>query len=155
MTNTITFNQPARRVFTAVKHVLQTTDEFKRVEYDEDNFVLTASHGWSLIPTGQNIKIRVVAKGTQTTDVIIESKNKIFINIFGLPQSKRNVQTLSDFIQNRVYKLCSDEDIKLNRRWFYALLKDLPNTQWRMGELVFHSVGYKYFSPSSGYAWPW
>ena len=116
MTNTITFNQPARRVFTAVKHVLQTTDEFKRVEYDEDNFVLTASHGWNLIPTGQNIKIRVVAKGTQTTDVIIESKNKIFINIFGLPQSKRNVQTLSDFIQNRVYKLCSDEEIRLNRR---------------------------------------
>ena len=73
-------------------------------------------NGWSLIPTGQNIKIRVVAKGTQTTDVIIESKNKIFINIFGLPQSKRNVQTLSDFIQNRVYKLCSDEEIKLNRR---------------------------------------
>ena len=116
MTNSLTFNQPARRVFTAVKHVLQTTDEFNRVEYDEDNFVLTASHGWSLIPTGQNIKIRVVAKGTQTTDVIIESKNKIFINIFGLPQSKRNVQTLSDFIQNRVYKLCSDEEIKLNRR---------------------------------------
>ena len=115
MTNTLTFNQPARRVFTAVKHVLQTTDEFKHVEYDEDIFVLTASHGWSLIPTGQNIKIRVVAKGTQTTDVIIESKNKIFINIFGLPQSKRNVQTLSDFIQNRVYKLCSDEEIRLER----------------------------------------
>ena len=116
MTNTLTFEQPARRVFTAVKHVLQTTEEFKRVKYDEDNFVLTASHGWSLIPTGQNIRIRVVAKGTQTTDVIIESKNKIFINIFGIPQSKRNVQTLSDFIQNRVYKLCSDEEIKLNRR---------------------------------------
>ena len=111
MTNTITFEQPARRVFAAVKHVLQTTEEFKRVGYDEDNFVLTASHGWSLIPTGQNIRIRVVAKGTQTTDVIIE----IFINIFGLPQSKRNVQTLSDFIQNRVYKLCSDEEIKLRR----------------------------------------
>ena len=116
MTNTLTFAQPARRVYTAVKHVLQTTDEFKRVECDEEHFVLTASHGWSLIPTGQNIKIRVVAKGTQTTDVIIESKNKIFINIFGLPQSKRNVQTLSDFIQNRVYKLCSDEEIKFNRR---------------------------------------
>ena len=95
--------------------MLQTTSEFKRVECDEDTFVLTASHGWSLIPTGQNIRVRVVAKGTQTTDVIIESKNKIFINIFGLPQSKRNVQTLSDYIQNRVYKLCSDEEIKLRK----------------------------------------
>ena len=115
MTTTLSFQQPARRVYTAVKHVLQTTSGFKRVECDEDNFVLTASHGWSLIPTGQNIRIRVVARGTQATDVIIESKNKIFINIFGLPQSKRNVQTLSDYIQNRVYKLCSDEEIKLRK----------------------------------------
>lgn len=113
MTTTLIFQQPARRVFTAVKHVLQTTSEFKRVECDEGHFVLTASHGWSLIPTGQNIRVRVVAKDTQTTDVIIESKNKIFINIFGLPQSKRNVQTLSDYVQNRMYKLCSDEEIKL------------------------------------------
>lgn len=88
-----------------------TIDEFRRVECDERNFVLTASHGWSLIPTGQNIRIRAVAKGTQTTDVIIESKNKVFINIFGIPQSKRNVQILSDYIQNRVYRLCSDEEL--------------------------------------------
>ena len=116
MTNTIGFDQPARRVYTAVKHVSQTTKEFNRVQCDEDNFVLTASHGWSLIPLGQNVRIRVVAKGTQTTDVIIESKAKIFINLFSIPQNKRNVQELSDYIQNRVYKLCSDEEIKLNRR---------------------------------------
>ncbi|MCQ2323727.1 MAG: hypothetical protein MJZ53_02600 [Paludibacteraceae bacterium] len=81
------------------------------MECDERHFELIASHGWSLIPTGQNIRIRVVAKGTQTTDVIIESKNKVFINIFGIPQSKRNVQILSDYIQNRVYRLCSDEEL--------------------------------------------
>lgn len=114
MTSTLTFSQPARRVYTCVKHVLQTADDFKRVNCDEEHFVLTASHGWSLIPTGQNIRIRVVAKGTQSTDVIIESKNKIFINIFGVPQSKRNVQELSDYIQNRVYRLCSDEELHLN-----------------------------------------
>lgn len=116
MTTTLTFQQPARRVYTAVKHVLQTTKEFNRVQCDEDNFVLTASHGWSLIPLGQNVRIRVVAKGTQTTDVIIESKAKIFINLLSIPQNKRNVQELSDYIQNRVYKLCSDEEIKLNQR---------------------------------------
>ena len=116
MTTTLTFQQPARRVYTAVKHVLQTTKEFNRVQCDEDNFVLTASHGWSLIPLGQNVRIRVVAKGTQTTDVIIESKAKIFINLLSIPQNKRNVQELSDYNQNRVYKLCSDEEIKLNQR---------------------------------------
>ena len=115
MTSTLTVPHPARRVFACVKHVLQTTDDFKRVRYDEDNFVLTASHGWRLIPTGQDIRIRVVAKGTQTTDVIIESKAKIFINLLAIPQNKRNVQELSDYIQNRVYKLCSNEEIKLRR----------------------------------------
>lgn len=115
MTSTLTFPQPARRVFACVKHVLQTTEDFQRVRYDEDNFVLTASHGWSLIPTGQNIRIRVVAKGTQTTDVIVESKAKVFINLLAIPQNKRNVQELADYIQNRVYKLCSDEEIKLRR----------------------------------------
>ena len=115
MTSTLTFPQPARRVFACVKHLLQTTNDFKHVRYDEDNFVLTASHGWSLIPTGQNIRIRVVAKGTQTTDVIVESKAKAFINLLAIPQNKRNVQELADYIQNRVYKLCSDEEIKLRR----------------------------------------
>ena len=115
MTSTLTFPQPARRVFGCVKHVLQTTDDFKCVRYDEDKFVLTASHGWRLIPTGQDIRIRVVAKGMQTTDVIIESKAKVFINLLAIPQNKRNVQELSNYIQNRVYKLCSDEEIKLYR----------------------------------------
>ena len=80
MKTTLTFPQPARRVFACVKHVLQTTDDFKHVRYDEDNFVLIASHGWRLIPTGQDIRIRVVANGTQTTDVIIESKNSLTIS---------------------------------------------------------------------------
>lgn len=33
--HTLTFSHPARRVYTAVKHVMQTTDEFRRVECDE------------------------------------------------------------------------------------------------------------------------
>jgi len=44
MTNTLTFNQPIRRVFTAVKHVMQSTSEFHRVECDEQAFVITASY---------------------------------------------------------------------------------------------------------------
>jgi len=64
MTNTLTFNQSIRRVYTAVKHVMQSTSEFRRVECDEQSFVITASHGWSLIPTGQNNRIRAMGKGT-------------------------------------------------------------------------------------------
>lgn len=29
--------------------------------------------------------------------------------------NKKNVQSLEDYIRNEVYKLCSDEEIKLNR----------------------------------------
>lgn len=114
-TQTLTFPQPARRVYTAVKHVVQTAGEFRHVECDDRNFRIVASHGWSLIPTGQDIRIRVVATSTTETEVIIESKAKVFLNLFAIPQNKENVNTLSDYIRNRVNMLCSDEEIKLRR----------------------------------------
>ena len=109
------FSQPARRVYTVVKHVIQNTPGMKRVKCDDDRFIVTASHGWSLIPLGENVKIRVVADGTQETDVHIESKGKILINPFSISKNKANVQELSDYIKNRVGKLCSDEEIKLRK----------------------------------------
>lgn len=112
---TLTFPQPARRVYTAVKHAVQTAGEFRHVECDDRNFRIVASHGWSLIPTGQDIRIRVVATSTTETEVIIESKAKVFLNLFAIPQNKENVNTLSDYIRNRVNMLCSDEEIKLRR----------------------------------------
>ena len=114
-TQTLIFSQPARRVYTAVKHVVQTAGEFRHVECDDRNFRIVASHGWSLIPTGQDIRIRVVATSSMETEVIIESKAKGFLNLFAIPQNKENVNTLSDYIRNRVNMLCSDEEIKLRR----------------------------------------
>lgn len=108
------FPQPARRVYTAVKHVIQNTPGMKRVKCDDERFIVTASHGWSLIPLGENVKIRVVADGTQETDVFIESKGKIPLNPLVIGRNKVNVQELSDYIKNRVGRLCSDEEIKLH-----------------------------------------
>ena len=59
-----------------------------------------ASHGISLIPLGENVKIRVVACGAEETTVIIESSAKVFLNFFA--SNKENVQTLSDYINNAV-----------------------------------------------------
>lgn len=115
MKTTLTFPQPARRVFACVKHVLQTTDDFKCVRYDEDNFVRIAWLASYSYRTKHPHSRGSQSKGTQTTDVIIESKAKVFINLLAIPQNKRNVQELSDYIQNRVYKLCSDEEIKLRK----------------------------------------
>lgn len=109
----IRFSQTARSVYTAVKHVIQNTPGMTRVKCDDERFIVTASHGWSLIPLGENVKIRVVADGTQETDVYIESKGKIPLNPLVIGRNKVNVQELSDYIKNRVGRLCSDEEINL------------------------------------------
>lgn len=110
---TLHFTQPARRVYSAVKHVVQNTPGMKRIKCDDQRFIVSASHGWSLIPLGENVRVRVVADGTQETDVYIESKGKIIINPLVIPQNKTNIQELSDYIKNRVGMLCSDEELKL------------------------------------------
>ena len=69
----------------------------------------------SLLSFGENIAIHVVATGTQETEVRIESKSRIFLNFINGGVNKKNVQSLEDFIRNRVYKLCSDEEIKLRQ----------------------------------------
>ena len=111
--NSLHFLQPARRVYAAVKYVIQNASGMTRVKCDDERFIVTASHGWSLIPLGENVKIRVVADGTQETDVYIESKGKIPLNPLVIGRNKVNVQELSDYIKNRVGRLCSDEEIKL------------------------------------------
>ncbi len=105
----------SRRVHAAVKHVIQNAPGMRRVKCDDEHFIVTASHGWSLIPLGENVKVRVVADGTQETDVHIESKGKILINPLVIPQNKTNIQELSDYIKNRVGKLCSDEEIRFRQ----------------------------------------
>lgn len=109
----LSFSQPARRVYTATKNAVQSCSQFKKIVCNDDNFTVTARHGMSLFSFGENITIHVVATGTQETEVRIESKSRIFLNFINGGVNKKNVQSLEDFIRNRVYKLCSDEEIKL------------------------------------------
>ena len=82
---------------------------------NDDTFVITARHGMSLLALGEKIIIHVVATGTQSSKVVIESANQIFINILNFGANKKNVQSLEDYISNEVYRLCSDEEIKLRQ----------------------------------------
>ena len=107
-TSTLEFPHNARTVYTAVKHVVQSCGRFSNIKCNDTNFVVTASHGMSLIPLGENVRIRVVASGVETTKVIVESSEKLFLNIFA--SNKDNVQSLSDFISNGVWKLLPVED---------------------------------------------
>ena len=111
--STLTFNQPARRVYTSVKNAVQSCGQFKKIVCNENTFTITARHGMSLLSFGENITIHVVAIGAQETEVRIESKSRIFLNFINGGVNKKNVQSLEDFIRNRVYRLCSDEEIKL------------------------------------------
>lgn len=104
-TTTHEYQQNARRVFTAVRTVVEDCGYLRHVRCDNDRFVIKASHGMSLIPLGEDVHIKVVATSTTSSKVVIESKNKIFFNILNIGANKRNVVTLDDYIANEVYKL--------------------------------------------------
>lgn len=109
----LNFTQPARRVYTATKKAIQQCGQFKRIECNGQTFTITARHGMSLLSFGENITIHIVATSTQESEVRIESASRIFLNIINGGANKKNVQSLEDYIKNEVFKLCSDEEIKL------------------------------------------
>ena len=111
--STINFSQNARRVYTATKKAIEQCGQFKRIECNDQTFTVTARHGMSMLSLGENITIHVVAASTQESEVRIESASRIFLNIINGGANKKNVQSLEDYIRNEVYKLCSDEEIKL------------------------------------------
>lgn len=111
--STLKFTQPARRVYTATKKAVQQCGQFKRIECNDRTFTITARHGMSLLSFGENVIIHVVATGTQEAEVRIESASRIFLNFINGGANKKNVQSLEDYIRNEVYKLRSDEEIKL------------------------------------------
>ena len=57
----------------------------------------------------------VVAKGTEQSQVTIESSSRSVFNLLNLGANKKNISNLSDFIQNEVWKLVSDAEIKLQK----------------------------------------
>jgi hypothetical protein len=111
----LSFSQPARRVYTATKKAIERCGQFKRIECNDQTFTITARHGMGLLSFGENITIHVVATSTETSEVRIESVSRIFLNPLNFGANKKNVQSLEDYIRNEVYKLCSDEEIKLTQ----------------------------------------
>ena len=72
-TATLQFTQPARRVYTSVKHAVEKFGQFRHVVPNDDTFVITARHGMSLLALGEKITIRVVATGTQSSKMSFQS----------------------------------------------------------------------------------
>lgn len=105
---TIEFPRNARTVYTAVKCAVRGCGRFSGVRCDDATFVVTGSHGWSVVPTGENVSVRVVATGEEACRVVVESRAKMPLNVFA--SNKENVEALSDFIANEVWRVLQVED---------------------------------------------
>ena len=112
-TSTIEFPRNARRVYTAVKHVFETRTRFSNIKCDDTHFQIEVRRGWFISPMSESVKVKVVATGTEQSQVTIESSSRSVINLLNFGANKKNVTNLSDFIQNEVWKLVSDAEIKL------------------------------------------
>ena len=113
-TERVDFEQNARRVYTAVKRVFYGRTRFSAVECDDEHFTVEGRRGWLISPLSERVKMRVVATGTQSCQVIIDSSSRSPLNLFNLGANSRNVTQLGEYIRNEVYRICRDEEIRLN-----------------------------------------
>ena len=113
-TERVDFEQNARRVYTAVKRVFYGRTRFRAGECDDEHVTVEGRRGWLISPLSERVKVRVVATGTQSCQVIIDSSSRSPLNLFNLGANSRNVTQLGEYIRNEVYRICSDEEIRLN-----------------------------------------
>lgn len=111
---TVDFQLNARRVYTAVKRVFYGRTRFSSVECDDEHFIVEGRRGWLVSPLSERVKMRVVATGTDSCQVIIESSSRSVLNLFNFGANSHNVKQLGEFIRNEVYRVSNtDEDIRL------------------------------------------
>ena len=113
---TLTFPHNARTTYTAIRHLFQTKrTQFSGVKFDEDLFVIEARHGAWLSPFSEKVRMKVVATSSTSCKVVVESSSRSILNLLNFGTNKENLNELSDYINNEVNKLCSDEEIKLRQ----------------------------------------
>ena len=113
-TTTLVFPHNARTTYTAIRHLFQTKrTQFSGVKFDDDLFVVEARHGAWLLPFSEKVRMKVVATSSNSCKVVVESSSRSILNLLNFGANKDNLSDLSDCISNEVYRLCSDEEIKL------------------------------------------
>lgn len=110
----IKFDYNTRVVYTAVRHLFEMKrTKFSSVKYNDDLFVVEARHGRLLSPFSENVKMKVIATGSRTCKVVVESSSRSTLNLLNFGANKGNVSDLSDYINNEVYKLCQPGEIPM------------------------------------------
>ena len=115
-TTTLTFPHNARTVYTAIRHLFQTKrTQFSGVKFDEDLFIIEARHGAWLSPFSEKVRVKVVATGSTSCKVVVESSSRSVLNLLNFGANKENLSELSDYINNEVGKLCGEGEIKFRQ----------------------------------------
>ena len=113
-TSTLEFPHNARAVYTAVKHLFEMKrTQFSGVKCNDDLRFVEARRGLRISPFSENVKMKVVATGSNSCKVVMESSSRSVLNLLNFGANKGNVSDLSDYINNEVYKLCSPEEIPM------------------------------------------
>ena len=115
-TTTLVFPHNARTTYTAIRHLFQTKrTQFSGVKFDDDLFVVEARHGAWLSPFSEKVRMKVVATGSNSCKVVVESSSRSILNLLNFGANKENLNDLSDYINNEVYKLCNGNEIKFRQ----------------------------------------
>ena len=103
---TIEFPHNARTTYTAIRHLFEMKRmKFSSIKYNDDMFIVEARHGAWVSPFSENVKMKVVATGITSCNVVIESSSRSILNLLNFSANKGNVSDLSGCISNEVYKL--------------------------------------------------
>lgn len=104
-TTTITLPYNARTVYTAIENLMRQQHQFSSVKYDEQLRNIEARRGMWISPFSESIKIKVMAIGTEMTEVCVESSSRSILNLLNWGSNKNNIGNLKQYICNEVYKL--------------------------------------------------
>lgn len=103
---TIEFPHNSRTTYTAIKNLFEMKrTKFSSIKYNHDLYIVEARHGAWLSPFSEKVKMKVVATGSTSCKVVIESSSRSILNLLNFGANKGNVSDLSDYINNEVYKL--------------------------------------------------
>lgn len=114
-TSTLEFPHNARATYTAVKRLMERQTGFSGVRCNDELFFVEARRGLWLSPFSEKVKMKVVATSSTTCKVVVESSSRSVLNLLHFGANKGNVSTLSDYINNEVFRLTQPGEIRMRQ----------------------------------------
>ena len=109
------FPHNARATYTAVKRLMERQTGFSDVRCNDELFFVEARRGLWLSPFSEKVKMKVVATSSTTCKVVVESSSRSVLNLLHFGANKGNVSTLSDYINNEVFRLTQPGEIRMRQ----------------------------------------